>query len=237
MTEAIALGHDLGHTPFGHAGEEVLNKLCPGGFKHYQQSVRILDEEYDVTDGVVIQDRLSHEFPFHINMSLSDNFANAHDGKGNFTVSVSWPLDSNNDKDDTDWGTKAYEFQKAEADKNAKDKNYQVRNAIEVKISLEAVQYVGEGDAPDYSYLLGGIKLYDVVNNKPCSAISTTCLKTYIIDENNKLSDSSVTLLPDLYGTYVSGTYSNYDTMYNSLTNGWTVSHRKLGVKDILNIQ
>ena len=200
------------------------------------KSVRILDEEYDVTDGVVIQDRLSHEFPFHINMSLSDNFANAHDGKGNFTVSVSWPLDSNNDEDDTDWGTKAYEFQKAEADKYAKDKNYQVRNAIEVKISLEAVQYVGEGDAPDYNYLLGGIKLYDVVNNQPCSEISNTCLKTYIIDKNNKLSDSSVTLLPDLYGTYVSGTYSNYDTMYNSLTNGWTVTHRKLEMEDILNI-
>lgn len=43
LTEAISLGHDLGHTPFGHAGEEVLNQLCPGGFKHYRQSVRILD--------------------------------------------------------------------------------------------------------------------------------------------------------------------------------------------------
>jgi len=43
LTEAISLGHDLGHTPFGHAGEEVLNELCPKGFKHYSQSVRILD--------------------------------------------------------------------------------------------------------------------------------------------------------------------------------------------------
>ncbi len=41
LTEAIALGHDLGHTPFGHAGEEVLNKLYKGGFKHYLQSVRV----------------------------------------------------------------------------------------------------------------------------------------------------------------------------------------------------
>ena len=44
LTEAIALGHDLGHTPFGHAGERALNKLCPGGFKHYQQSVRVVDK-------------------------------------------------------------------------------------------------------------------------------------------------------------------------------------------------
>ena len=44
LTEAIALGHDLGHTPFGHAGERALDKLCPGGFKHYQQSVRVVDK-------------------------------------------------------------------------------------------------------------------------------------------------------------------------------------------------
>lgn len=43
LTEAIALGHDLGHTPFGHAGEKVLNELCPGGFHHYEQSLRVVD--------------------------------------------------------------------------------------------------------------------------------------------------------------------------------------------------
>ena len=43
LTEAIALGHDLGHTPFGHAGERVIDALMPGGFNHYQQSLRIVD--------------------------------------------------------------------------------------------------------------------------------------------------------------------------------------------------
>ncbi len=43
LTEAIALGHDLGHTPFGHAGETVLDEICPHGFKHYLQSVRVVD--------------------------------------------------------------------------------------------------------------------------------------------------------------------------------------------------
>ena len=43
LTEAIALGHDLGHTPFGHAGERALNRLCPGGFSHYRQSLRVVD--------------------------------------------------------------------------------------------------------------------------------------------------------------------------------------------------
>ena len=43
LTEAMALGHDLGHTPFGHAGERALNRLYEGGFKHYEQSLRVVD--------------------------------------------------------------------------------------------------------------------------------------------------------------------------------------------------
>lgn len=43
LAEAIALGHDLGHTPFGHAGERALAKIYPGGFKHYEQSLRVVD--------------------------------------------------------------------------------------------------------------------------------------------------------------------------------------------------
>lgn len=44
LVEAIALGHDLGHTPFGHAGEFMLNRLCEGGFRHNEQSVRIVEK-------------------------------------------------------------------------------------------------------------------------------------------------------------------------------------------------
>lgn len=44
LTEAIALGHDLGHTPFGHAGERALNALCSCGFTHYEQSVRTVEK-------------------------------------------------------------------------------------------------------------------------------------------------------------------------------------------------
>ncbi|MEE4255047.1 MAG: deoxyguanosinetriphosphate triphosphohydrolase [Desulfuromusa sp.] len=43
LTEAISLGHDLGHTPFGHVGERVLNNLVPGGFHHVKQSLRVVD--------------------------------------------------------------------------------------------------------------------------------------------------------------------------------------------------
>lgn len=63
LTEAIALGHDLGHTPFGHAGEETLDQILPGGFTHYEQSLRVVEKlEYEgkglnltveVRDGIV----------------------------------------------------------------------------------------------------------------------------------------------------------------------------------------
>ena len=43
LTEAIALGHDLGHTPFGHAGERILNSIFPGGFRHQEQSIRVVE--------------------------------------------------------------------------------------------------------------------------------------------------------------------------------------------------
>lgn len=62
LTEAIALGHDLGHTPFGHIGEQVLNEIHPGGFKHVEQSVRVvkllekygegLNLTHEVIDGI-----------------------------------------------------------------------------------------------------------------------------------------------------------------------------------------
>lgn len=59
LTEAIALGHDLGHTPFGHAGEEELNRIHPGGFSHNQQSLRVVDHleklnlTWEVRDGIL----------------------------------------------------------------------------------------------------------------------------------------------------------------------------------------
>ena len=63
LTEAIALGHDLGHTPFGHAGERALNAVFPDGFKHYEQSMRVVDKieklnlTYEVRNGIVCHTR------------------------------------------------------------------------------------------------------------------------------------------------------------------------------------
>lgn len=52
LTEAAALGHDLGHTPFGHAGERVLNEIVPGGFRHYEQSLRVVERLENEGEGL-----------------------------------------------------------------------------------------------------------------------------------------------------------------------------------------
>jgi dGTPase len=69
LTEAVALGHDLGHTPFGHAGEAVLNEVYQPGFRHYEQSLRVVDQlestrhgqglnlTFEVRDGILNHSR------------------------------------------------------------------------------------------------------------------------------------------------------------------------------------
>lgn len=63
LTEAISMGHDLGHTPFGHSGEDVLDELLPGGFEHNEQSLRVVEKlendgeglnlTFEVRDGIL----------------------------------------------------------------------------------------------------------------------------------------------------------------------------------------
>ena len=56
LTEAIGLGHDLGHSPFGHAGEAALNKLVKGGFDHFRQSVRVVEKLEDLNLTIEVRD-------------------------------------------------------------------------------------------------------------------------------------------------------------------------------------
>src|SRR5688500_16472329 len=73
LTEAIALGHDLGHPPFGHAGERVIDGLVPGGFSHHEQSLRIVDVlennrqglnlSWEVRDGIARHSKGKHGLP------------------------------------------------------------------------------------------------------------------------------------------------------------------------------
>ncbi len=89
LAEAIALGHDLGHTPFGHAGERALNEVCPLGFRHNEQSVRVVDVlerdgeglnlTLEVKDGMLNHQMRSRPFtPEGRIVRLSDKLAYIH---------------------------------------------------------------------------------------------------------------------------------------------------------------
>lgn len=67
LTEAIALGHDLGHTPFGHAGERALNEVFPSGYKHYEQSVRVCEHLEKGGDGLNLTAEVLNGIERHTN--------------------------------------------------------------------------------------------------------------------------------------------------------------------------
>lgn len=85
LTEAIALGHDLGHTPFGHDGERTLSELFSGGFRHYQQSVRVvevieregkgLNLTKEVRNGILSHTNMTAETLEGVVVKLSDKIA------------------------------------------------------------------------------------------------------------------------------------------------------------------
>lgn len=201
-------------------------------------SVRLFNNELNIKDYSkgLLEDKISHEYPFHININLNKKYVKAADDTSQFNFSITWPFDSENDHADSDWGTEAFNFQKQEEEKLKANPDYQVRTPIRIVISLKAEQYLTSNEASDIDYNLGDTILYDVKSNKVCNQISTTCLKTYVIDVDNKVGMSSVNLLPDLYDTYAEGSYNEYESKLNSLTAGWNVSTQPLKVADLLKI-
>ena len=204
------------------------------------QTIRILDDakdSYELSNLVTsdyIEDKVSHEYPFHINMDLSKKFIVAKTDESTFKVSISWPLDSGDDALDSEWGNKAYKFKLNEQEKNINDPSYQMRSSIKVDIKLTAEQYIENPEASDIKYRLGNEYLFDVVNNKKCTDESTTCLRTNVIDINNTLGDKTVTLLPKINYEHISGNFNEMQAKYNSYTSSWKVSNRILNINDIL---
>lgn len=206
-------------------------------------SARILGDEADnyviddtATTSESVEDVLSHDYPFHININLSKNYILAKGEESSFEVSVSWPLDSGIDSLDSLWGTEAYKFEQSEITKKNNDANYQIKPSIQIVISVKAEQYIESDTTSDPKYNLGDVVLYDVVNNEVCTEISTTCLTTYVIDTNNTLGDDTVTLLPNVKNTYLSSGFNDYAMTMSSVTSGWTVETRALTVEDLLKI-
>lgn len=76
LTEAIALGHDLGHSPFGHSGESALNSICPHGYRHYEQSVRVVDYIEKNGMGLNVTEAVKNGILCHTNKTASTREGN-----------------------------------------------------------------------------------------------------------------------------------------------------------------
>lgn len=203
-------------------------------------SARILDEQIQIknVEQDYIKDKLSHEYPFSININLSDNFVLSQGQESEFELSISWPLDSDNDKRDSEWGNLAYQFGTNEQKKYQDDQTYKIRPSIKIVIDAKAEQITETDESIDINYPLGELILYDVKNNIRCNQLtdSETCIRTHVIDIDNKIGDKTVSLLADLYGDYSDGTYDNYLDLFNTTISGWNVETRKLEIDDIFKI-
>ena len=199
-------------------------------------SARVLNTDFVNEEDLDLIDALSHNLPFHINMSLDKRYIEKRGGVSNFSVSITWPLDSLNDERDSKWGNEAYKFQQEEISKHNEDSSYVPRKSIKIIISVKAEQLINEEDSPDINYNVGDLILYDIEKNQRCETLSDTCIKTYVMDTNNKIKDQTVTLLPHLYGSYSSNTYLNYDTSLNETINTWNVETKPLMLEDILKV-
>lgn len=217
--------------------------------KYEIASARILDDEKDnyvaseSTPSKLIEDIISHNYPFHININLSKKYVLAKTDEATFKVSISWPLDPGKDENgkdlnvvDSEWGTKAYQFKLTENEKHGLDKSYQVRASIKLDILLTAEQYIETPETSDPEYRLGNEILYDVIENRLCETQSTNCIKTNVIDVNNTLCDSTVTLLPKVTQEYISGTYNDINYLYQSYVSTWGANTRLLNIEDVLNV-
>lgn len=231
-----------------YPGMETVNEIVKiknlgdsdASLKYSIVSARILDDDEffiddDETTTEFVEDLLSHDYPFHININLSKKYILAKEDESIFEVSISWPLDSDTDKLDSEWGSEAYNFQQSEANKRKLDDEYQVRPSIQVILNVTAEQYLEEDEASDVRFNLGDLILYDVVADEVCNTIGNDCLSTYVIDVNNKLKDSTVTLLPSQISDFLS-TFDNYGSTFDTLVHNWQVDTRELKVTDILSI-
>ena len=202
-------------------------------------SARILNDEFITNDELTtktLEDTLSHDYPFHVNISLSNNVVLSETGAGIFEVSVSWPLDSGNDELDSTWGKEAYQFDSNEKSKKQLNSSYVIRPSIQIVLNITAEQYVESDSASSRDYTFGKTILFDPTNNTFCAELSNTCMSTTVIDTNNKISDETITLLPNIYNVHESATYNDYQSIFNSITSNWTTNNRSLSVSDLLKI-
>lgn len=195
------------------------------------ESVRILDKELDMTlDQREIVDMLSNDYPFNIDISLSKEYVDANIGEATIDLSVSWPLDSDNDENDSLWGNKTYEFQANEAELEKNNSSYKAKTSINVVISLIAEQNVDK-----FTLNTGNMVLYNPLDNVRCDSIGGNCYRTNLITPYYDESED-VLLLPNILNNYGSGTYDKFEEEISKFTSSWTSAHDSFKLYDLINV-
>ena len=195
------------------------------------ESIRILDKELDTTiEQTELLDHLANDYPFSIDISISKQYIDANIGEASIDLSVSWPLDSDNDKNDSIWGDKTYQFQENEKNLAASNPEYSERTSIKVVISLLAEQNVDK-----FTYNTGNMILYNPIEDKVCDKIGGNCYKTNMITTYNNQSDE-VYLIPNILNEYGHGTYDQIEKTPDEITENWITKTKKLEIKDIINV-
>ncbi len=195
------------------------------------KSVRILDDELDTSvDQNILRDTLSNGYPFSIDVALSREYVDGGGGEASIDLSVSWPLDSGDNDDDSLWGKLTYDFQDNEAKKEALDSSYQVRSSVKVVIDLIAEQNIDK-----FTYNTGNMILFDPTVNDRCDTIGGNCYKTNLITPYFDDSDN-VKLLPNLLNNYGSGEFDTVDMLVTGASDNWIPEVESLKLKDMLHL-
>lgn len=198
--------------------------------KYTIKSARILNEDdFKKTDEMTsefIEDKISHDYPFNINIAFTKDYVKAKGDTAVLEIAVSWPLDSGNDELDSHWGTLAYDFQKSEKDKYEKDQTYSMSLPIELQLEVAAEQYVGGRESLHLEYGQNNEILQ--LNGQPCQEGTTGCNKSYVIDPYNLIENEIVNLIPDFNTISTESTFNEISTLQDNT--------RPLILEDILKI-
>lgn len=191
------------------------------------KSARILDEEFILSDTVssdYIEDVISNNYPFKIDMSLSKEFVHAGEDVAYYNIVVSWPMDSGNNELDGLWGSRAYKFLEEETNKKNNDSNYEIRHSIDLSLSLSAEQYIGNDIDEDVDFPVGKTILFNPSSNSVCNKVSTNCLITHVVDFENKVGDTHVNLLIDTTSDYRVVNFNGYNNALLGIKSLWSDS-------------
>lgn len=195
------------------------------------KSVRILDDNLDTSvDQNILRDTLSNGYPFSIDVALSREYVDAGGGEASIDLSVSWPLDSGDNDWDSSWGTKTYDFQVNEKNREGTEAGYIARSSVKIVIDLIAEQNIDK-----FTYNTGNMILFDPTKNDRCDVIGGNCYKTNMITPYYD-DGENVKLLPNILNNYGSGEFDSYDMLISSVSDTWISETDSLNLSDMINL-